>query len=110
MKCFKFKNFIKTTKLYVIFLIIGVLFFSTIGLNTSSNAFAETGTDTIKSELVDIEENTVAISDNEIHNIETLTKAMFCDVNVQSSEYLYNLDGSSDYIYVEFEICVRSQI
>jgi hypothetical protein len=103
MRHFKFKIFIRTLKSFFISLIVGILFVLSIGLISPLNALAETETDIDKSELVQIEENSVTISNNEVYNVETLTKAMFGDVDIRSSEYLYNLDGSSDFIYVEFE-------
>jgi hypothetical protein len=35
--------------------------------------------------------------------IKKISNELFGDVKIKSSEYLYNLDGSSDYIYVDFE-------
>jgi len=36
-------------------------------------------------------------------NIDTVSRGIFGDVKIRSSEYLYNLNDSPDYIYVDFE-------
>jgi len=96
MKNFKFVNFMFMIKLYT-FLILGIVFYC--ALNTSSLVvFAEN-----ISNFVEIKNNSDILSKETIYKIKSLTKEMFGDVNVSSNEYLYNLDGSSDYIYVEFE-------
>ena len=46
-------------------------------------------------------ENTLTDSAN--FTIEQVADEMFGDINIKSSEYLYNLDDSADYIYVEFD-------
>lgn len=101
MKNSKTKCYGKVIKIFIISLIAGIMLCSFGGFNLSLIASAET--DIAKTESVKIEANSVAMSNDDIYNVETLTKAMFGDVSVESSEYLYNLDGSSDFIYVEFE-------
>lgn len=46
-------------------------------------------------------ENT--LSDSANFTVEQVADELFGDVNIKSSEYLYNLDDSADYIYVEFD-------
>lgn len=36
------------------------------------------------------------------NSIEKVSKSLFGDVEIKLSDYLYNLDGSNDYIYVEY--------
>lgn len=37
------------------------------------------------------------------YDIQTLSHELFGDVRIKSSEFLYNFDGSADFIYVDFE-------
>ena len=43
------------------------------------------------------------ISDSVNYTIDQVADELFGEVNIKSSEYLYNLDDSADYIYVEFD-------
>lgn len=58
------------------------------------------------------QKKTLIVSDNQLpatnitnmnYDVERAIDETLGNVTMQSSEYLYNLDDSSDYIYVEFE-------
>lgn len=100
MKYFKFENFLKTIKVYVVFLVVGIMLISFGGLNTPLKTVSAEENST---NSVEIENNSTILNNDDTYNVESLTKAMFGDVQVKASEYLYNLDGASDYIYVAFE-------
>lgn len=41
--------------------------------------------------------------DNTPYSVESLSKELFGDLKIKSSEYLYNFDDSADFIYVDYE-------
>lgn len=43
------------------------------------------------------------ISESNNYTVEQVACELFGEVNIKSCEYLYNLDDSADYIYVEFD-------
>lgn len=106
----KSKQLPRAIKFFGVFLLVGLVSLSAIGGATTS-AFAETDssiseiaeTDSNTSEKVGVEINSKKLESICVYDVESLTKSMFGDVEIESSEYLYNLDGSSDYIYVEFK-------
>ena len=48
---------------------------------------------------------TPAASENDagFYDVDKVTREIFGDMRIKSREYLYNLDGSPDFIYVDFE-------
>jgi len=53
---------------------------------------------TIVTVFADEKENDICF-----HDVETISHEIFGDIEINSSEYLYNLDDSADFIYVDFE-------
>ena len=63
---------------------------------------AESTDNSISSDgTVNLEENKLSFS--EAHTVEDLVGELFDNKEVQRSEYLYNLDESADYVYVELK-------
>ena len=66
-------------------------------LNPTKAAFAATASN--EEQEISRAEPTSA----QIYTVERTVSELFEDAKISESEYLYNLDGASDYIYVEFE-------
>lgn len=63
---------------------------------------------TVSAQAYEIGDVTSSLTQNELddsdnYTIEQVADELFGDVSVEKSEYLYNLDDSADYIYLEFE-------
>lgn len=100
MKYFHLKTFLEKVKFYLILLIVCAILSASIGISFS-NLAAHAEINEIES--IKVENNVNKPSNTEISDIKSLTQSMFGDVEIKSSEYLFNLDGVPDYIYVEFE-------
>lgn len=69
--------------------------------NALSSVFAASSKDTFVSNKISQEQKAEIISYKA--DIEEFVQPIFGDRGIKTCEYLYNLDDSSDYIYVEFE-------
>lgn len=97
----KFNYFVGKLKYFGISLVIFGLIVS-IGFSGSA-VQASAATETKSHIEIESSSSIVSSLDVEKYNVENLAKELFGDVQVESSEFLYNLDESSDYIYVTFQ-------
>lgn len=100
------KNISKVKKYYwcIIAILIVTLFTSVFNLKAlaSAESIDEEKIETsLYSANTDDSEHGVETDDSG-YGIEKITKDLLGDVTIEKSEYLYNLDDSADYIYVEF--------
>lgn len=99
MKTIKLGKSMKYFRIIFAIVIAVSFILSAIALNmTYTSASAETA-------VMD-EDNSLSpnkVLDKKEYDIEDVTKELIGNVSVSKSEYLYNLDDSADYIYVEFE-------
>ncbi len=106
MKLFKMKFFKMCLKLFCVAIIVFISIPVTGIFNLSSNAAMEaSATSTEASALSDLKiyPTQTKLVDETEYNIEQVTKELFGEVKIKNCEYLYNLDETADYIYVEFE-------
>ncbi|WP_285819602.1 hypothetical protein [Bacteroides acidifaciens] len=93
----KLKN--QSFKRFCVAIIVVFLMLATIVLGTTLNVSAQAYA------LSDSDANSIQTTSYDLteYNIEQVSNELFGNVKIKSSEYLYNLDDSADYIYVEFE-------
>lgn len=97
------KSFLKTLTIWltvstsIILMFIFAVNTSLIGANATTHSLA----------LKQPTEETISLppkkTTNDVHDLESLINCMFGNINIAKAEYLYNLDETNDYIYVEFE-------
>lgn len=100
-----FNNFVNKLKYFGISLTAFGLIFS-VGFSSAvvqASATTEVATETESHIEIESSSSKVASLDTQKYNIESVSQELFGDVQINSSEFLYNLDESSDYIYVTFE-------
>ena len=89
-----FKNLIKKINCLILFVLVLMsisLMSISLTVNAKSNSLSELTSATATKEL------SAPVS----YSVEKVTNELFGNVSIKSSEYLYNLDDSADYIYVE---------